>query len=136
MAISIPRALVEFVLLGPTHDRRQLQDSPILGDVWLAFAAAPDQPLELLIAPDRDAPSGTVAIEIDKQVKRTRKEPGANIAPLHGIVAARLYFREVVSIVVPMTGWWNSRRIQDPLHLYADDAEPVGRSDVPTQREI
>ena len=29
------RALVEFVLLGPTTDRRQLQDSPILGDVWM-----------------------------------------------------------------------------------------------------
>jgi len=114
MAISIPRALVEFVLLGPTHDRRQLQDSPILGDVWLAFAAAPDQPLELLIAPHHNVPSGTVAIAIDKQVKRPRKEQGPNIAPLHGTVAACLFFREVVSIVVPMTGWWHSPRTKDP----------------------
>jgi hypothetical protein len=36
MAISLPRSLIEFILLGPSNDRRQLQDSPILGDVWIA----------------------------------------------------------------------------------------------------
>ena len=41
MAISIPRTLVEFILLGPEDDRRQLQDSPILGDVWVEFARNP-----------------------------------------------------------------------------------------------
>ena|SRR5438093_12920905 len=40
MAIS-SRELIESVLLGPTNDRRQLQESPILGDVWIAFAASP-----------------------------------------------------------------------------------------------
>ena len=39
----IPSALVDLVLLGPMDDRRQLQDSPILGDVWLAYAAADRQ---------------------------------------------------------------------------------------------
>ena len=36
-SLEVPRALVEFILLGPEDDRRQLQDSPILGDVWLEF---------------------------------------------------------------------------------------------------
>jgi serine protease AprX len=49
MAIEIPRALVEHMLLGPPDDRRQLQDSPILGDVWIAFASRPDQAIDLLI---------------------------------------------------------------------------------------
>ena len=35
MATDVPRWLVEFILLGPEDDRRQLQDSPILGDVWI-----------------------------------------------------------------------------------------------------
>ena len=43
MAIEIPSSLVEFILLGPSGDRRQLQDSPILGDVWIEFGKAPDQ---------------------------------------------------------------------------------------------
>ena len=51
MPIKIPRSLVEFILLGPEDDRRQLQDSPILGDVWVEFAKNPAQRLELLITP-------------------------------------------------------------------------------------
>ena len=49
MAIEIPRTLVEFILLGPEDDRRQLQDSPILGDVWVAFAEKPHERQDLLI---------------------------------------------------------------------------------------
>jgi len=38
LGLPIPRALVEFVLMGPADDQRQLEDSPILGDVWLAYS--------------------------------------------------------------------------------------------------
>jgi len=113
MAISIPRAFVEFVLLGPTNDRRQLQDSPILGDVWLAFASTPDKAVELLIAPHREHPAGEVAMLIDERVKRPPDQEGADISPLNGIVAARLYFEELLEVVMPMTGWWHSKRIRD-----------------------
>jgi hypothetical protein len=86
MAISLPRSLVEFILLGPTNDRRQLQDSPILGDVWIAYGNDPDGAVELLITPDREQPAGAVAIAIDKKLKH-RVAPTPNIAPLHNIVA-------------------------------------------------
>jgi serine protease AprX len=49
MALTIPRAAVEQILLGPIGDRRQLQDSPILGDVWVAFAEKPHERQDLLI---------------------------------------------------------------------------------------
>jgi serine protease AprX len=48
---SIPPALVDHILLGPMHDRGVLQDSPILGDVWLAYAADPASVQDLLITP-------------------------------------------------------------------------------------
>ncbi|HXK39214.1 MAG TPA: S8 family serine peptidase, partial [Candidatus Paceibacterota bacterium] len=35
------------------------------------------------------------------------EEPGADIAALHGVVAARLRFDEVITKVVPRTSWWN-----------------------------
>ena len=54
MPLAIPRPLVEFILLGPDDDRRQLQDSPILADVWLAFAKNPGAPQELLITPYKE----------------------------------------------------------------------------------
>jgi serine protease AprX len=137
MSIIIPRKLVEFVLLGPTHDRRQLQDSPILGDVWLEFAARPDKPIELLIAPDKEQPAGLVADRIDELVSRGDEEHGADVAPLHGIVAARLKFRELLSIVVPMTGWWQSTRVKDQLRVYTGGADgPLVRSELPSDMEV
>ena len=64
MAVLIPRTLAEYILLGPTGDRRQLQDSPILGDVWIAFATEPG-PQELLITPHKSKTAGETAIRIN-----------------------------------------------------------------------
>ena len=74
MAIEVPRALVEFILLGPEDDRRQLQDSPILGDVWVEFAKRPGDRLELLITPYKDQPAGHVAtIVVGSHYQRGRQ---------------------------------------------------------------
>jgi hypothetical protein len=112
MAVPISRALIDFVLLGSIHDRRQLQDSPILADVWQKFAREPGRPVELLIAPTRNVTAPQVAVAIDDQIERAAdQEPSAEVAPLHGIVAACLYFSEVLDVIVPMTTWWHSDRI-------------------------
>lgn len=120
MAIEIPRSLVEYVLLGPPDDRRQLQDSPILGDVWIAYAQKPDQPRELLITPFKTETAATLATAIDEGARKRERDYDPNIAFLQGVVAARLYFDEVLSIVVPMTDWWHKERIQDELNIYRD----------------
>ncbi len=114
MAIQIPRSLVEFILLGPEDDRRQLQDSPILGDVWVEFAKNPGERLELLITPYKEHAAATVARELSS---REEIDQG-NIAYLQGIVAACLSFEEVLRFVVPMTYWWNDKRIKDAIHNY------------------
>jgi serine protease AprX len=125
MAIEIPNSLVEFILLGPADDRRQLQDSPILGDVWAAFAKEPDACRDLLITPFMLQPAGAVAHIISKRfdtLKFTRKrdDAGPNIAYLQGIVAARFYFPELLRVVVPMTGWWRDRSESDELARYGE----------------
>src|SRR2546425_1122872 len=124
MAIEIPSSLVEFILLGPTDDRRQLQDSPILGDVWIAFATQPDACLDLLITPCMTLPAGQVAAAIEERLDRLAQRPtGAddpNIAYLQGIVATRLYFEELLRVVIPITKWWDDKRIKD------ERGEPIG----------
>jgi hypothetical protein len=116
------RALVEFILLGATHDRRQLQDSPILGDVWVEYAAHPAAPVDLLISPYKTKPAGPVAAAIAARVRQlgTARHPGdeAHVAYLQGIIAARLYFSELVCIVVPMTSWWKEQHVWDRLSKY------------------
>jgi serine protease AprX len=129
--LEVPRALVEFILLGPEDDRRQLQDSPILGDVWIEFARLPGQRLELLITPHKQQTAGTVASVLSgdrsiaggKVVDNTDANSGAglgdaNVAFLQGIVAASLTFEEVIRSVVPMTSWWADRRIEKDIQDY------------------
>ncbi len=119
MPIPIPRALVEFILLGPTDDRRQLQDSPILGDVWIAFAENPAGALDLLITPHKTQPAGHVAAKIADSIDRD----DTDIAYLQAILAARLDFEEVLSVVVPMTEWWHEKRTRKMLEKYGRDAD-------------
>jgi hypothetical protein len=114
MAIEIPRALVEFILLGPEDDRRQLQDSPILGDVWIEFARAPAEKLELLITPYREQAAGTVAHALAENAGLE----DADIAYLQGIVAARLSLEELLRFVMPMTHWWQARNIAAAMSDY------------------
>ena len=113
------RALVELILLGPSNDRRQLQDSPILGDVWIAFASKPAAALDLLITPHRGRPAGPVAVSIADRIGTLglprAKGEDANVAYLHGLVAARLFFREVLVAIVPLTKWWQERDIGGKL---------------------
>lgn len=116
------RALVEFILLGPQDDRRQLQDSPILGDVWIAFADKPAQPMDLLITPHRTWSAGRVAAEIARRLGKLgrprAKSENPRIAYLQGVVAARLYFTDVLRVIVPMTEWWEKRGVMQALRNY------------------
>jgi hypothetical protein len=116
------RALVELVLLGPTNDRRQLQDSPVLGDVWVAYAVKPHEAIDLLITPYKSSPAGPVAVKIAREIRKLklgrRKNQESHVAYLQGLVAGRLFFEELLRVVVPMTQWWNDRKIQEGLKLY------------------
>ena len=121
MSVS-SRALVELVLLGPSNDRRQLQDSPVLGDVWIAYAMKPSAAIDLLITPHKSAPAGPVAIHIADRIRKLKVErkPGeeSKIAYLQGLVAAKLFFEELLRAVVPMTQWWNGAKVQTHLKDY------------------
>jgi len=123
MAVS-SRALVELVLLGPTNDRRQLQDSPVLGDVWIAYAVKPADAIDLLITPHKTQAAGPVAVRIAKRLNelKIRRERGqeSQIAYLQGLVAARLFFEELLRVIVPMTQWWGDRNVQQGLQEYVE----------------
>lgn len=127
MSISIPSFLVEFILLGPTDDRRQLQDSPILGDVWIAFATEPEKRHDLLIEPYKGNFAGKVAEKIDDElgklsesekfnyIYQDNKNEGRigeaqNVSFLEGFVVANLTFAELILVVVPLTTWWISKK--------------------------
>lgn len=115
------RALIELVLLGPSNDRRQLQDTPILGDVWIAFAVKPAEPLDLLITPHKDQPAGSLAVAISKRIKNLSiTNSDAHVAYLQGLVAAKLSFEEMLRVIVPMTPWWREQKPAQSLKAYTE----------------
>jgi uncharacterized protein YjiS (DUF1127 family) len=108
-ADEIPQALVEYILLGSGDSRRHMQDSPILGDVWIEYAQHPNEPIDLLITSHKDTTANDLAAEIFGQLRGTRQAAGRNdprVAAVQNYVAARLYFDEVIRILMPMTKWW------------------------------
>jgi serine protease AprX len=119
----IPAALVEHILLGPADDRRVLQDSPILGDVWLAYAADPALPRDLLITPHMETTAAEIASRISERGADRLK--GARIAYLQGIVAAKLSFEEVLRVLVPLTQWWKEREIEKKLEKEIKEPEKI-----------
>src|SRR5271166_6746384 len=54
MTIEIPDRLIEYILLGSGDSRRHLQESPILGDVWVRYAKEPTSAADLLITSYKD----------------------------------------------------------------------------------
>ena len=116
------RALVELLLLGPSNDRRQLQDSPVLGDVWISYAMKPAEPADLLITPSRNQAAGPVARLIADRIRELKLERTSNqaaqVAYLQGLVAARLFIYEVLRVIVPMSLWWHERKIAQEILKY------------------
>ncbi|HKP38174.1 MAG TPA: S8 family peptidase [Pyrinomonadaceae bacterium] len=120
MPIAIPSPLIDFILLGPLDDRRQLQDSPILGDVWVKFGEKPASRLEVLISPYEDLHAGLVAKLINDELIKEKTHVDANIAYLQGMVVASLTFDEVLRIVLPKTKWWTSKWLDEAEGPEAD----------------
>lgn len=124
---TFARELVDLILLGPTGDRRQLQDSPVLGDVWLAFARDPKRRMDLLITPYHDHAAGPVAMALANALRQLAESQqmtkralatylkDISVAYLQGLVAARLSFEELITIVGPRTFWWKDRDVQKSL---------------------
>ena len=126
-SVTSTRELVDLILLGPAGDRRQLQDSPVLGDVWLAFARDPKRRMDLLITPYHDHAAGPVAMSLANALRELAQSQqmteralvtylkDISVAYLQGLVAARLSFEELLTIVGPRTFWWKDRDVQKSL---------------------
>ncbi|WP_247972324.1 S8 family peptidase [Bradyrhizobium sp. 195] len=128
LQFSVPAELVEHILLGPVDDRRVLQDSPLLGDVWAAYALDPGLVQDVLITPHKNVTAAAVAqiiprgIDLRQQERQAEDPPPskrpkvrAKVAYLQGLVGARLYFDEVLRILVPLTQWWSQSKLQERI---------------------
>lgn len=134
--MSIDRQTIEQLVYGGEQARRFTQDSPILPDVWVAFGENPRKGIDLLLIPNRKTNAGKAATDLNKRLKEFRRKrrfaPGsktkrrrARIAHLPGVVAACLYFDELLELVLPSTLWWhdNIKSSKDEFEKYKVELE-------------
>ncbi len=109
--VRLDRPFVEQLMFGTGRARRFTQDSPVLPDVWLAYAGALEEDtvlrsergaLELLLTPWRDAPPGVVRNELLARLPKKTSRVIYN----QTTVMTDLHFEELVRAVLPMTNWW------------------------------
>src|SRR5688572_6412 len=78
------RAWIERLIFGQETARRFTQDSPVLPDVWIAFAEDPGARLDLLLTPNMEptAPGGATTTgrlrkALVERLRTERGRPGA-----------------------------------------------------------
>ncbi|MGB3556318.1 MAG: S8 family serine peptidase [Jannaschia sp.] len=119
--------------------RRFTQTSPVLPDVWLAYAAAPDMPQELLVTPHRRSRAGRLAHSLRTEIDAWRGEaradrPTPRVASVPDLVAVRLHLDELIAVLLPWTDWW-ARIIQHPNGISNTDGRRMPRGSLgPAER--
>lgn len=101
-------AVVTLILLGKGERQRFVQDTPILPDVWQAFARAPAERHDLLVTPLKSRSAIAVMRALRDALADRLDLPElakAQLAPLQSFVGARLTFDELIKIVLPRTEW-------------------------------
>ncbi len=143
MAVRLAAAVIDGLLLGVGGRRRELQDFPVLGDVWLRFAEEPvaeahgkerPKPHDLLITPTWEKPTGEVA----RLISKIGAEPGGGshrrVAYLQDIVVATLELDELATVALPATMWWD--RIMDAWEAELHDGVPEKGEGYPSNADL
>ncbi|CDO86180.1 hypothetical protein AWC29_29485 [Mycobacterium triplex] len=129
---SISRKLVDYILVGTGPGRRHLQGSPILGDVWTAYVQDLSKPVDLLITSHKGTTANDLAAEIFSQLQKIRSgiahDDDPRVAPVQNYVAARLYFDEVIRVLIPMTQWWLDPRTRNEFDAWLNSGESAAES--------
>jgi subtilisin family serine protease len=102
---KLTREIMEQLMFGTGRARRFTQDSPVLPDVWLAYADQPESDrVKLLFTPYRQSAAGDVRRELRARLAEYEKVP--RVVYNQSTVAAALTFEELIRVVMPMTQWW------------------------------
>ena len=117
---KIPPFLIEYFLLGRTRQgalENFVQDGGIVTDVWLGFANDPEGYQRVLVAPARATSTTSVGYALHHAIAAYRakfvkeKRETTRVSPLENFVALRVYFDELMRILLPLTKWWEKKNL-------------------------
>ena len=110
---------------------RFTQDSPVLPDIWEAYALRREAQVDLILSPFKGENAGSItrdlrlALESFEEARRAEidrygspdgsdddplpKRAKPRIAHVPGLIVASVYFDHLVSLILPSTRWWAVR---------------------------
>jgi subtilisin family serine protease len=109
---DLPDHLVNALVFETFGDQRYTQDSPIMPEVWVRYAHAPRQPLDVLLTPQSgDSPCQLASRLAKRLVSGGKSEDDIwaehDIAYSNSSLVVKVTFQELASAIVPMTKWWS-----------------------------
>lgn len=107
MAGDFERVLLEFIMAQGGR-RRFTQDTPILPDVWLAYAKGSDEKQDLILTPWADDRPKDFHGYFDNNGLRAAfpKLKESRLAANGSDLVATMDFETMVGVVLPLTDWW------------------------------
>lgn len=112
MSVAVDSSVIDGLLLGQGDRRRQLQDFPVLVDVWTELALRPEAMHDLLITPHRDIPAARVADWLEEHIQNTGHNVDERvISYLQGLVATRASLEDIWSVIIPGSNWFYKIRM-------------------------
>jgi serine protease AprX len=113
--------------------QRLTQDSPVAADVWVRYAAAGDEPVDLILVPHRDRSAGELTVALrDRLARAGEATHGRRFAYAGTYVTAQLTLPEMIWVALPLTRWWNDKLLNGH-HLVRDQVAAMGRSESYTE---
>jgi len=121
------RGFLEDVVYSGERQRRFIQQSPIMPDVWIRYGVNPGCQQELLLVPNWHYSTADLAKAIKGRLNYDKKHRKAleafrgsdpeppSIAFNQNVVVANLWFDELIRAVLPLSAWWRyfAARIKD-----------------------
>ncbi len=104
MATPIPREEMERLVFDGPYRERFTQDSPIMPDVWLAYAKEPGTRIDLLLEPHARSTAAELARELHLRVADDENRR-VRLAYDESRVAAALTLDELLRFALPLTNW-------------------------------
>ena len=109
---QLPDHLVNALVFETFGDQRYTQDSPIMPEVWVRYAHAPRQPLDVLLTPQSgDSPCLLAGRLAKRLVSGGKSEDDIwakhDIAYSSSSLVVKVTFQELACVIVPMTKWWS-----------------------------
>jgi len=132
--VTVGKEFLNEILFGSPGGRRFTQDTPVLPDVWAAFAQNPAASVSGLIVPRKSHQAHLVANELYKRMMEYRIQVGqenrdpSDISDMPGLISLRCYFDDVVNVVLPLTRWWETEGLRSIVGQDPDEIITQGRN--------